>query len=413
MIDIKDKHKCCGCEACIQMCPKHCISLIRDKEGFLYPKVNTINCVNCGLCEKVCPEININRQVQPKQVWAAQNNDEKIRRDSSSGGIVTKLGEKIIEDGGVVFGVAMNNKFEAVHTYAETKDELIAFRGSKYIQSRIGNCFKQTKDYLKQGRKVLFIGTPCQISGLMHFLGKEYMNLYTVDFICHGVPSPGIFKWYLQDEIIKYAAKGSKKNTVSFSQSIHSIPERDIQLPERMKIMNIRFRDKKEGWKKYSFVLLIAEASADGKKNSVSISSNLCKNVFLTGFCSDMYLRPSCHSCPAREFRSGSDITVGDFWGQEYMFPEFDNDTGTSCVIIKTDKGQNLFASISDIKKEEKTIEQVLLYNPSLIYSKPETIYRRKFWSIVGRYSFQDTVRKAMTLTIFERIAEKIKRTIL
>ena len=126
-----------------------------------------------------------------------------------------------------------------------------------------------------------------------------------------------------------------------------------------------------------------------------------------------MYLRPSCHSCPAREFRSGSDITVGDFWGQEYMFPEFDNDTGTSCVIIKTDKGQNLFASISDIKKEEKTIEQVLLYNPSLIYSKPETIYRRKFWSIVGRYSFQDTVRKAMTLTIFERIAEKIKRTIL
>ena len=114
MIDIQDKHKCCGCEACIQMCPKQCISLNKDKEGFLYPKVNTIDCIDCGLCEKVCPEININEQTQPKQVWAAQNNDEKIRKDSSSGGIVTKIAEKIIEDGGVVFGVAMNNKFEAV-----------------------------------------------------------------------------------------------------------------------------------------------------------------------------------------------------------------------------------------------------------------------------------------------------------
>lgn len=413
MVDIKDKHMCCGCEACVQICPKQCISLIQDKEGFLYPKVNTIDCVDCGLCEKVCPEININEQTQPKQVWAAQNDDEKIRMDSSSGGIVTKLAEKIIEGGGVVFGVVINSKFEAVHTYAETKEELIAFRGSKYVQSSIGNCFKKAKEYLKQGRKVLFIGTPCQISGLIHFLGKDYINLYTVDFICHGVPSPGIFKWYLQEEINKFAAHRAAKNTVSFSQSIHSIPEGNIQLPEGVEVMNIHFRDKKEGWKKFSFVLLIAEASADGKKNSVSISSNVCENTFLKGFCSDLYLRPSCHSCATREFRSGSDITVGDFWGQEYMFPEFDNDTGTSCVIIKTDKGQKLFANICDIKKEKKTIEQVLSYNPSLFCSKPETIQRQKFWRIVGRYSFQDTVRKAITLNIFERAVEKIIKTIL
>ena len=271
MIEIKDKHKCCGCEACIQTCPKQCISLIQDKEGFLYPKVNIVDCVDCGLCEKVCPEINTNGHTQPKQIWAAQNNDEKIRRDSSSGGIITKLAEKIIEDGGVVFGVVMNNKFEAVHTYAETGEELVAFRGSKYIQSRIGNCFKQTKVYLKEGRKVLFIGTPCQISGLMHFLGKDYMNLYTIDFICHGVPSPGIFKWYLQSEINKFVTQEAAKNTVSFSQQIHSIPKGDIQLPEEWKIMDIRFRDKKEGWKKYSFVILLAKASIDGKNNSVSI----------------------------------------------------------------------------------------------------------------------------------------------
>lgn len=412
MINIIDKHDCCGCEACMQACPKRCISLERDKEGFLYPIVNTNICVECGVCERVCPVINTGEQTFPLQVWAARNEDEEIRRQSSSGGIATKLAEKIIDEGGVVFGVIMTEQCEAIHTFTETKAGLEAFRGSKYIQSRVGESFKQAKEFLKAGRKVLFIGTPCQISGLKHFLRKDYSTLYTVDFICHGVPSPGVFKWYIQEEVNKYvSARKGRKNSVSFSP-IHSIPKGDIQLPEGLKVVDIHFRDKREGWKKYSFVLQLAEASADGKKNTVSFSSNVSENIFLKGFCSDLYLRPSCHKCPVRSYRSGSDLTIADFWGQEYMFPEFDNDTGTSCVIVKTTKGQTLFSSVKHIKKEIKALEQVLSFNPSLIESKPEGMQRRKFWRNVGKYSFSETCQVAMKLTIFERAMAKIKRVL-
>lgn len=412
MINIIDKHDCCGCEACMQACPKRCISLERDKEGFLYPIVNTNICVECGGCERVCPVINTGEQTFPLQVWAARNEDEEIRRQSSSGGIATKLAEKIIDEGGVVFGVIMTEQCEAIHTFTETKAGLEAFRGSKYIQSRVGESFKQAKEFLKAGRKVLFIGTPCQISGLKHFLRKDYSTLYTVDFICHGVPSPGVFKWYIQEEVNKYvSARKGRKNSVSFSP-IHSIPKGDIQLPEGLKVVDIHFRDKREGWKKYSFVLQLAEASADGKKNTVSFSSNVSENIFLKGFCSDLYLRPSCHKCPVRSYRSGSDLTIADFWGQEYMFPEFDTDTGTSCVIVKTTKGQTLFFSVKHIKKEIKALEQVLSFNPSLIESKPEGMQRRKFWRNVGKYSFSETCQVAMKLTIFERVIAKIKRVL-
>lgn len=408
MIQIIDKHKCCGCEACIQACPKNCISLAQDSEGFLYPNVNCSTCVDCGLCEKVCPIINQHGQTNPLEVWAAQNTDEEICKQSSSGGIATNLAEKIIEEGGVVFGVIMNDKHEAVHTFADTKQQLSAFMGSKYVQSRIGDSFKHVRSFLKSGKKVLFIGTPCQISGLKQFLRKDYENLYTVDFICHGVPSPGVFKWYLQDEINKYvSARKGRKNSVSISP-IHSIPKGDIQLPDGLKVMDIRFRDKREGWKKYSFDLRLAEASADGKQNTVSISANVTKNLFLRGFCLDLYLRPSCHQCHFRNYRSGSDITIADFWGQDSMFPEFDHDTGVSSVIIKTLKGQQLFKELENLKKEERTIDDVVRYNPSLIISKKESYRRHKFWSLVGKYSFEDTVMKTINLSWPERILSKL-----
>ena len=407
MIQIIDKHKCCGCEACIQACPKNCISLVQDSEGFLYPNVNCTTCVDCGLCEKVCPIINKREQAKPLEVWAAQNTDEEIRKLSSSGGIATNLAEKIIEAGGVVFGVIMNDKHEAVHTFADTKQQLTAFMGSKYVQSRIGDSFKQVLHFLKSGKKVLFIGTPCQISGLKQFLRKDYENLYTVDFICHGVPSPGVFKWYLQEEINKFAAaRKGRKNSVSI-HPIHSIPKGDIHLPEGLKVMDIRFRDKREGWKKFSFDLRLAEASADGKQNTVSISANVTKNIFLKGFCLDLYLRPSCHQCHFRNYRSGSDITIADFWGQDSMFPEFDHDTGVSSVIIKTLKGKQLFKELDNLKKEEKTIEDVVRYNPSLIISKKESYRRHKFWRLVGKYSFEDSVMKTIHLSLPERVLSK------
>ncbi len=407
MIHIVDKHKCCGCEACIQACPKGCISLVQDKEGFYYPEVDHSLCVDCGVCEKVCPIINTGKQERPLEVWAAQNNNEEIRRNSSSGGVATMLAESVIEEGGVVFGVVMNGKCEAVHTFAETKEQLVAFMGSKYVQSKIGNSYKEAKKFLNAGRKVLFIGTPCQIAGLKHYLRRNYDNLYAVDFICHGVPSPGVFKWYLQEEINKFmSARQGRKNSVSFPP-IHSIPKGDVQLPEGLKVLDIRFRDKREGWKKFSFVLRLAEASAEGKQNTVSFSANVTQNIFLRGFCLDLYLRPSCHQCPARNFRSGSDMTIADFWGQETLFPEFDSDTGVSSVIVKTHKGQLLFKSIENLKKEKRTIDDVVRYNPSLISSKKENYRRSKFWRLVGTCSFEKTVNKTANLTLPEKLISK------
>lgn len=211
MINILNKQDCCGCSACVQRCPKQCISLHEDEEGFLYPKVNLDTCIDCGLCEKVCPVLHQAEERVPLEVFAAKNPNEQIRMESSSGGVFTQLAEQTIEAGGVVFGVKWNEHFEAVHAYTETKEGLSAFRGSKYVQSRVGATFKQAEQFLKQGRQVLFSGTPCQIAALKLFLRKDYENLLAVDFICHGTPSPGVFRWYLSEEFAKEVARQSGK----------------------------------------------------------------------------------------------------------------------------------------------------------------------------------------------------------
>ena len=214
MINIIDKKNCCGCNACVQHCPKSCVTMQEDEEGFLYPIVDQEACIDCGLCEKVCPVLNQGEERKPLQVYAANNPNEEIRMQSSSGGVFTLLAETIIQEGGVVFGARFNDDWEVIHDYTETKEELAAFRGSKYVQSRIGDSYCQAEQFLKKGRKVLFTGTPCQIAGLNLFLRKEYGNLLTVDFICHGVPSPGVWKSYLEELI---ALQGNRKNTVLLS----------------------------------------------------------------------------------------------------------------------------------------------------------------------------------------------------
>lgn len=233
MISINDKKDCCGCAACVQRCPKQCITLHEDNEGFLYPQVDESLCIDCGLCEKVCPVINQADERTPLGVYAAKNPNESVRMQSSSGGVFTMLAERIIDEDGVVFGACFDERWEVVHSYVETKEALAKFRGSKYVQSKIGSTYQQVEGFLKSGRKVLFSGTPCQIAGLKKYLRKEYDNLLAVDFICHGVPSPGVFRTYLQEEINRsFARQGDGKNTVLLSPS----PKR--QLLER----KIRFR---------------------------------------------------------------------------------------------------------------------------------------------------------------------------
>lgn len=374
MIDIKDKKLCCGCAACVQQCPKQCISMQEDDEGFLYPRVDLSICIDCGLCEKVCPVINQGAERNPIEVFAAVNKNDSIRMQSSSGGIFTALAEQIIQEEGVVFGARFDEKWEVKHDYTETIKGLNDFRGSKYIQSRIGDTFKQAEFFLKAGRKVMFTGTPCQIAGLRLFLRKEYENLLTVDIICHGVPSPMIWRKYLEDK--------TKRQGMEYIQSIS-------------------FRDKGTGWKNYSFNIKYKKGDSER-----SFSEYASQNIFMKGFLADLYLRPSCYACPAKKLKSGSDITLGDFWGIQHIKPELDDDKGLAAIIINTKKGE---ATIEDLAiiKFVTNYEDIYRGNPALVKSSMLPDKRILFYSNLKKIPFDILISKLTKRLLIYKVKAK------
>lgn len=359
MIDIKNKQDCCGCSACAQRCPKQCISMQMDNEGFLYPQVDTSKCVDCHLCEKVCPVINQDEARTPLKVYAAKNSDDDIRLKSSSGGIFTLLAEQTIKDDGVVFGACWDKDWNVKHDYIDNISDLQRFRSSKYLQSVIGDNYLKAEQFLKIGRKVMFTGTPCQIAGLKHFLRKEYHNLLAVEIICHSVPSPGVWQQYLTTRL----------HTLKWNKS-------DIR--------NISFRDKKTGWKTYSFVI----ENKDGN-SFIELSS---KNAFMRGFLTDLYTRPSCYACPAKQLRSGSDLTLGDFWGIESLMPEIDDDKGVSAIIVNSDKGKQVLHNIN-VELYEVQYDDLTTRNPALVKSFPITPKRIEFFKEDGS-TFEEKVKR-------------------
>lgn len=363
MIQILDKSQCCGCTACVSICPKQCITMREDEEGFLYPVVDSSHCIDCNLCKKVCPELYPKEMREPLHVYAAKHKNEQVRLASSSGGIFTLLAEKIIDEGGVVFGVRFNNNWDVVHDYTETMEGLAVFRGSKYVQSYMGDCYLKAKSFLEQGRKVMFTGTPCQIAGLKNFLRKDYDNLLTVDVVCHGVPSPKVWQVYL-DEI---ARKGGKNSVLS-----HPIVE-------KTEINHIDFRSKSIGWKKFSFALTLSKATADGEKNTVLLSSIFTENPYMNAFLSNLSLRPSCYDCPAKSGKSGSDITIADFWGIEDVLPEFDDDKGISLVLSYSEKGGRWLAGL-DCECIEVDYRSAQRMNPLISTSVSKPINRAFFF---------------------------------
>ncbi|MGL4519398.1 MAG: Coenzyme F420 hydrogenase/dehydrogenase, beta subunit C-terminal domain [Phocaeicola sp.] len=367
MINIVYKEECVGCNACTQICPKSCITMGEDHEGFLYPKVEESICIECSLCEKVCPVlVQSPAPTTEPLTYAAKNIDETIRRESSSGGVFTLLAEQTIRQGGVVFGARFDSNWEVEHHYVERIEDLYLFRGSKYLQSRIGNCFSQVREQLKSGRQVLFSGTPCQVAGLRLFLRKDYSNLLLVDFVCHGVPSPKVWRLYIKELLNSV----EKKNLVSATT--------------KPAFSDIRFRDKSEGWKKFSFAATIRIAD----ENIVSHREPLNENIFMRGFLRDLYLRPSCHSCPSKSFKSGSDLTIADFWGIQNVLPEFDDDRGASLVMISTERGQKAYSDISGSQEKiEVTFASAYAGNPSITKSAKTHPNRESFFKYVDSKS--------------------------
>ena len=350
MIQIVDKQNCCGCGACAQRCPQQCISMRIDQEGFLYPHVDESFCVNCGLCESVCPFLKPEAERTPLEVFAAINRDEGVRQHSSSGGVFSLLASSVISAGGVVFGVRFDEQWNVVFDYAEDKDKIGLFRGSKYVQANVGDAYKKCECFLKEGRKVLFSGTPCQISGLKKYLQKEYTNLVACDLICHGVPSPKVWEKYL----FSVRKRKMKKNAIWWLLAKVPFGSSGKRLPF---ITGIRFRDKSNSWKRYRFVLELKEAPAEGMQSPVLSSTKTINelfyvNAYMKAFLHNLSLRPSCYHCKSKCGRSNSDITLADFWGIQNVSPEMDDDKGTSLVLVYNDKGTTLLNNANVLKKK-------------------------------------------------------------
>lgn len=379
MIDIKNENRaaCSGCTACAERCPVNCITMRRDKMGFLYPDIDAEKCMNCGLCERVCPGYRKQSAyaVQQTEAYAAKGLDERIRFVSSSGGVFSLIAEYVISQGGVVFGAAFDDSCHRVkHIAVESVEHLWKIRGSKYVQSDVNSAFKETKKLLEQGKMVLFSGTPCQIAGLKAFLEKDYSQLFLVSVVCHGVPAPGVWKEY-----IDYLEKKHYGKT-----------------------MNVSFRDKRSGWHNY----VISVIFDNGKEYTNSRSDDL----YMRGFLHNCYLRPSCFQCNFKGFSYGADIILGDLWGSKDLCLDLDDDKGTSLVIISSLKGKRLFEQVTDLLKFNTVdIESVILKNPSTVKSAEYFDYYMQFENEFLTKPIDVLLRKYCTESMYSRIKKRIK----
>ena len=374
MIQITDRSKCCGCTACVNACPAQCIVMRRDREeGFDYPVANPDLCLRCGKCEAVCPVLNPMEVVKPEQALAVRC--EEYVGCSSSGGVFPALAKAVIDDGGVVFGAVMERDFIVGHTEAETMEEVQRMRGSKYVQSDLYGTFMDAEQYLKDGRKVLFSGTPCQIAGLKKYLGKNYGNLLAIDTACHGVPGPGVWEMYVK------ALQGRVKSDMA----------------------SVNFRDKSRSWRHY------AMTCKDSDNNAVrSVSAD--DDPYMALFMQDMTLRPSCYACPLRG-RSGSDLTLADLWSVASSLPVLDDDRGVSGVLVNSDRGKEYIEIIKAATKQELPLAAVMAQNGGFAESVPLPEKREEFFRGLGvagvdvyRHLKKYMVRRPLPVRMYRRL---------
>ncbi len=368
MRDICTLSDCTGCMACVNVCVHNAIIVKTDEEGFDRPCIDNDLCIECGLCVKTCPMNSPPLFMEPQKVFSGWSSNESVRLHSSSGGAFTEIARPILENGGVVFGCALNERLQAEHIYVETLDDLTKkLIGSKYVQSNIGDSYIQAKSFLRQGRKVLFSGTPCHIAGLRNYLKKDYDNLLTVDLICHGVPSPKIFEDY--------------KNY--------------IEKKEKMKLTDVKFRCKKSSW--IFFNMAVTGHVEKSKKEKIYIG-RYYDDPYIRGFLRDYFLRPSCHQCHFTSTLRCSDFTIADWWGYKKTNSE---DTGyeqkgVSLIFCNTQKSVMLSQSMKMVWRE-RTLQEAVKTNMSLIKPFIESKKRKEFWIDYSLMSFDEVVKKYMS----------------
>lgn len=369
MINITNKNKCCGCCACVDICAHKAISLKTDIEGFWYPEVNHDLCTNCGLCEKICPELHIdelktNDYPQPAKTIAAIHKRMDIRWDSTSGGAFSALADAMYEQGGYVGGAIYNEDFSVRNYISNDPRDLPKLRSSKYLQSKAEGLYAEIRSLLRKGEKVLVCGTPCQMAALRSFLRKKYENLIVVDFICRGVNSPKVYRKYLDALERKYGGK----------------------------VIYVKAKNKELGWRN-----LTRKVVFDNGAVYYGISM---EDDFRRGYHTNVYCRPSCYTCQYKDFPRISDITIADYWGIENIDPNLDNNIGTSMILLNSRKGEEFFELVKDkMEYRETTFQSILAGNPALVKPlSPSKIKRDHFFEDLDKGTFEEVTEKYFPL---------------
>lgn len=362
---LPSKTFCSGCGTCVASCPVGALSLSFDSEGFPYPHLIGGQCISCGKCSRVCPVLHPPSPVPPVACFAARSTIPTIRTKSSSGGVFAVFAEKVLSDGGLVYGATMDFPECTVrHVGIRSKEDIYRLQGSKYVQGNASDRFGEIRTSLRNGVSVLFSGLPCQTAALVSFLGGTPDNLLLVDLICHGIPSPSVFL-QLRNDILK-SSSGSR-------------------------IINHVFKDKRRGWRRTSSTWLIESSSGVIQKE---------EGLFLRAFTSDLFSRPSCHHCHFRNHSSASDITIGDFWGPEGAIPDWDDESGISAVLVHTDKGRAFFDSVSgqSLLARPASLSTVVSGNSSLVRSWPPSRCRGLFFFLRRWLPFRSSARISLGL---------------
>lgn len=359
MIQVKDKQNCCGCTACYSVCPTKAISMVADKEGFAYPDIDTEKCTGCGLCDTVCAfETRETKEVSKPLAYAAKHSSLNVLSQSTSGGVFTALSDYILRKNGVIYGAVFDKNFKVCHIRAEDINNRNRMRGSKYVQSDLVDIFSMVKEDLLAEKNVLFTGTPCQIDGLRSFLRKDYNNnLICCDLICYGVPSPKVWKSY-----IEYLEKINKSSMVLY-----------------------KFRPKNWSWYAHN-VLSVFE---NGKEFHSSAKSNLFRDLYY----SRLIMRPSCHNCKYTNLARPSDMTIADCRGIDNVIPDFNAENGASLVLINTKKGAEIYEKIKEnLISYEVDIEKLL--QPPLKQPSQPNLHRTDFFKTFDKSGFEKAIFK-------------------
>lgn len=372
MIDKVSTKECYLCKGCSNICPVNAIDFSIEEKGFFYPRINELKCINCNLCEKVCPVLN--KLSPPKDdypiTYAVRSKNVDIRLNSTSGGVFYELGMYILSQGGSVCGAIFDDEFQVMHIITEQKSLLRKMCGSKYVQSNINFVYKEIKKLLDSGKMVLFCGCPCQTAALKLYLNESYINLFLIDFICHGIPSQTFFDSYIKTIEKKYNSK----------------------------VQRIEFRNKDKGWHRSCVKISF--------KNRKIYNELIHVDAYMRAFLGGTIMKESCYNCHMKNFLSGSDITLGDFWGAEVYLSNIDDNTGISAVFVNTEKGKKLL-SLLDLEKINIKKEQVIKYNQNILQSTKPSKIRKEFYNSCEMNGVGETIIKYF----HESKINKIKRT--